>query len=402
MRHTLRNILIVLAAIFFVRCISTYDPPLIGDHESLLVVEGFITDGETAIKLTRSVALSENFYMSDYISGAQVWIESEDGQRFQATEVSPSNYSIAVGTLDEATRYRLRISCDGEEYESNYRFPQPTPPLEEFDFHREGQQMQVRLNVQGEPGGPRHYFWNYEEIWEVHAPLMQSHYLSYFEDDFSSSGVGYTFGDYISNPDAFSFFEYPDVSPVYYCWKYNNSQGLLLGNTELLTDNTVKNHVLYTFSADDDRLSYLYYTKVSQYALGADAYYYYDNQRKNIEETGSIFAPIPSEMQGNIVCTTSPETPVIGFVEVSKLVQREVFRQTYGDTPPTTYCLPLTSEQIAERVVNTGDLERVNTFYLFRWDLPERDTLYATIECIDCRRGGGSKSRPDWWPNDHK
>lgn len=38
-----------------------------------------------------------------------------------------------------------------------------------------------------------------------------------------------------------------------------------------------------------------------------------------------MFAPIPSEMKGNIRCVTDPEVPVIGFVEVATVTRLKRF-----------------------------------------------------------------------------
>ncbi len=68
-------------------CITPYDPKLDFDHESLLVVDGLITDDETVITLSRSIGLGgdeEEAYQDRWIYGADVLIESESGERFVA------------------------------------------------------------------------------------------------------------------------------------------------------------------------------------------------------------------------------------------------------------------------------------------------------------------------------
>ena len=47
--------------------------------------------------------------------------------------------------------------------------------------------------------------------------------------------------------------------------------------------------------------------------------------KKNTEDIGSFFGPLPSELKGNIHCLTNPEEPVIGFVTSSAATQKRIF-----------------------------------------------------------------------------
>lgn len=390
---------IIAVSCLLATCITEYSPGDLSGHDGLLVVEGVIVEGETTIMLSRSVALNSNDLLSQQgISGALVWIEGEKGERFDAVEHPdfPGEYRAAIDILDKESRYRLRISWNGEEYNSDFRTPQSTPPIKEVNFHmldeKEGP-VQVLLSVDGEPGGSRHYLWSYEETWETNAAMMATQYFSYEEGDYGRDGLGYPFSYGGTN-----VFDYPNhYQPVYFCWKYNNSKEILLADTELLTENTLKNRLLYEISLDNDRLSQLYHTKINLYSIAEDAYYYYTNQKKNTDETGSIFAPIPSEMQGNIVCTTSPGVPVIGFVDISKRVQHEAsldrpvgYRQPYRD------CKAISLDELN----GVGYSSDMLFLYQYLPSMPPQIFL-ATRNCLDCRTQGGTKNRPGWWPNDH-
>ncbi len=397
MKHTLQA-LFALVTITLACCISTFDPPN-RDHKSLLVVEGFITDGEFSLRLSNSLAISSTDYpATQIVSGAQVWVECEDGGRFDAVEIRSGTYNISAGTLEGNLRYRLRISLNGEEYESDWRIPQPTPS---FNMNIVGSKL--ILNVNGEPTDPRHYYWSYNETWEISAPINATHYFGYYEGDYGPYNAGYSLGTWMTDSLPKIWAHPNGRSPFYYCWKHDSSNGLLLGSTELLTENTLRGYELYDLASE--RLSIMYHTKVTQYALGNDAYFYYNNQKKNSDETGSIFGPIPSEMKGNITCTTSPDTPVIGFIEVSKLVQRELFHSEQH-TPSTAYSCPtFTNEEVLEEIKNMIDDNEIRRFTnsLYMTSAPPTfiDTVFTNLQCIDCRQQGGSKSRPEGWPNDH-
>jgi hypothetical protein len=411
MKYTSYTLFMLTVACLAAGCISPYEPKGIEAYRSLLAVDGVIVEGETVIRLSRSIDLGSYEQSGDvWIAGAKVWVEGENGDRFDAVESeswNPGEYRADGVVLHDDVRYRLRISWDGEEYQSEYRIPQSTPPFKDIDFHLKDATsgpLQVRVNVEGEPGTSRHYLLNYKETWEIHAPLLATLYLAHPDDpDGPLNQFRYSIGEYNdlitddnpeNNPRIFQYENW--ISPYYYCWGYYDSKEILLADTEFLTENKLTNHVLYEIDVASNRLSHLYHTSISLYSIGEDAFYYYTNQKRNTDETGDIFGPIPSEMPGNIVCTSSPEIPAIGFVEVSTRTRSEFFldpRPYYRPRPLN--CVIVNSKD------GFGDLSP-DSFYLQDIDAAAGKQFYAQQTCLDCRTQGGVKQRPDWWPNNHK
>ncbi len=383
-------------------------------EKGLLVVNGFISDGNTSIRLGRSVGLRDDLSGADvWVGDADVWVESEDGQRFDAREQTDSErrtgrYLIPMGELDFETEYRLRISLDGEEYESEWRKPQKTPPISEVTIvpDTDKEVLRIMLDVDGEADDSRYYMWTYNEIWEIHSHQLASHYYG-----IKSEGelFYYSLYDYIYDGGrGISEMLYSNAtSPFYYCWKYDTSKSILLGDASKMTDNILRDQVLFEFGFNDsDRLMSLYYTEVTQYALDDDAFHYYSTLKKNSEETGSIFAPILSEMEGNITCTTSPDIRVIGFVEVS---QHTVNHQYSNDSMSVLYTVPAHNCETKNNIDDIRSPEESRKYYLIRIIYEENGGYvpepvawtWAQQDCIDCRRQGGTKTRPSFWPNDH-
>ncbi len=422
MKHTVISYTLpLLAAISLLSgCITPYNPKT-GHYPSLLVVEGIIVDGETTIRLSRSADIypeeDEEYYYSigdaayiTGVAGAQVWIEGENGARFDAIEMPggwdfggslPTEYIATGVSLEDDVRYRLCISSNGQEYQSDFRFPQSTPPIDNIDFSTENSgaySVDVTFDVTGEPDQSRYYLWSYEETWEFHAQVLASHYFVGPEPN-----ANYSYQDYLnfSNDDNanndLTIQAYPnEISPYYYCWNNYKSKEILLANTDLLAENKLIDHLLYTIDRSSTRLQSLYHTRVYLYSIGEDAYRYFSNQKKFTDETDDIFAPIPSEMRGNIVNLTTPDVPVIGFVDVSRRTDHEVFLG-----PNSYYDIP------ASECFTVSDQNMEEVTYPFEWlylvsNDPMFDTsIYAPSTCIDCRVLGGGKNRPSWWPNDH-
>ena len=135
--------------------------------------------------------------------------------------------------------------------------------------------------------------------------------------------------------------------------------------------------------------------EVEQYALHREAYDYYFNLQKNIEESGSLFAPIPSEMKGNIRCVTDPEVPVIGFVEVATVTRLKRFFPEIGKVyeAEVTGC--------ASTIVQGSEYDNNPDYgYVSYNPMNAASNTYALKRCMDCGRFG-SKQKPSWWPTSH-
>ena len=74
-----------------------------------------------------------------------------------------------------------------------------------------------------------------------------------------------------------------------------------------------------------EKLETRYSILVKQYALSADAYNYFSILKQNTEELGSIFDTQPSQLTGNVHCTTNATLPVIGYISAGTVQQKRVY-----------------------------------------------------------------------------
>ena len=58
-------------------CVTDYEPKGLEQVRDLLVVDGIITNGETTIKLRRSVGLTDDFTEDEFVNNAKVVVERE-------------------------------------------------------------------------------------------------------------------------------------------------------------------------------------------------------------------------------------------------------------------------------------------------------------------------------------
>jgi hypothetical protein len=149
---------------------------------------------------------------------------------------------------------------------------------------------------------------------------------------------------------------------------------------------------------------------LKQYALTKDGYEFFSKMKKNTESLGSVFDAQPSELSGNITCTTDPSEIVIGFVDVTTVESKRIFisnesLQNWGyelgckaffEPDPAFSAYPYPNDpnlfnHIAERDVvpttpaETGPGGSVKKFY-------------ANMRvCVDCTMRG-SNVKPVFWP----
>ena len=369
-------------------CITEYIPPNIDNVANILVVEGIITDNETTITLSRSVSiLEENSSSFLYVDFANVYVECDDGTRWKATpldydyltQTHYGRYMIKNGMLDTDRKYRLKIeieetdyssddcfpssmmggmSCPTKTYEyaSDYSYPIMTPEIDSIFWKKRGRGQPVVIHVatHSPNNSVLHYRWSYKEDWEINS-------------EFNLDG-------------------YP-----YYCWNKANSMGLLIGSAEKTVFGKITDNII-DIVPSSRKLSVLYRINVKQNVISKRAYDYFANIKKNAEQTGSIFAPTPSELRGNITCLTDPERPVIGYVDISSTTQkhRYIWRNEVYE-PPRSDCETISGDSLRR---------------LYEGKIPEEYVLYdvlvgeyVRIQCVDCTYNGTTQKPDDWLKN---
>jgi hypothetical protein len=380
-----KSIYLIFMSIVLTCCIEPYNAKIDG-IDSILVVEGIITDETTQIKLSKSTGLDS--YETVSINHALMYIECEDGNRSDKTSSSGFGvYNIENGKLNVNAKYRLVIHLDGEEYHSSFIQPALSPPFEvSLKANDIYNTIDVYVSTSGYENQPGYYLWSYKEDWEIHSPMIGAFLIVLNSEN-----------EYI-----LVHHKIDSIYNHYYCWQADSSRKLILETTERLIENTIKDKFLKSFMRYDERISVLYRIRVTQNTIHKEAYDFFSNLQKNVEQTGSIFAPIPSEIVGNIKCLSNPKIPVIGYIDVSTTSISEEFLDnlyydyTYADSPskicsrntlinPEYPPIPGISGYIL--------LDSVKSLGI--------DSTYVLERCVDCLKAGGTKNKPLDWPNDN-
>ena len=346
-------------------CITDFIPKGIEEVKDILVVEGIITDDETTITLTRSVHIS-NYGGKDYgplfVTNAKVYVECENGTQFESIQTMNGQYKIKTGKLNLDQKYCLKIEADQLEYCSDFSYPIQTPAIDSIFWLKagRGQPVKIYLSTNSPLDDIQYYRWSYREDWEINAAIRLEPY-------------------------------------PYYCWNEASSEELLLGTAEK-TEWGQMMEIISEIPPSSVKFSTLYRVEITQNAVSRRAYDYFLNIKKNVENMGTIFAPIPSELRGNIRCITDPGQPVIGYVDVSTTTkkQRYIYRDDGVYEQPYFTCSPVEGRVICE-IMGLNPCFIPDEYILYNRYPPQ---TYLHQKCVDCTfESTNTTQKPSDWPD---
>lgn len=375
----LRCLCVVLLGNLLAGCIDSYTPDAISTTRRYLVVDGFInTQGITHIRLSRTYNLTGSAPPPE--TRATVAIEEEGGPRYVLQETTPGTYQSASLALTAGRRYQLRIvTLQGKPYASDYAVAKTTPPIDNIAWRADASTVGLYLNSQDPAGQTRYYRWDYEETWESRPQLYPN--------------IQYLNGRLQRLTPA-----YPVV-----CWVTEKSTAITLSKTTNLTQDVVSNFLLRSHARNSFRFHGKYSILVRQYAQSQEEYAYWELLKRNTENIGTLFDPLPSQLTGNIRCLTDDDELALGYIGAHSVAEKRIFISR-ADLPPTRFltgyeaCIPpdtlrasldqSLADKIAAAFVPGSNLVPVTEV--------TNGVVASTRDCVDCRRRG-TDVRPSFW-----
>lgn len=378
-----RYILLCCVIALLANCREKYVLPNVGPAGGFLVVEGFINSGAgaTEVRLSRSLRLVDTVDVSPELK-AQVWVQGKDNSQQLLAEQGNGLYSGDNLAINPAQEYRLYIMTDGgKEYASAYSRPLNTPPIDAINWERLNGGVEVFVNTHDATGNVKYYRWAYEETWEFHSTLYSS--LMYL---LGPDGKPY---DVDTRP-------YEDAKNMFFCWQYENSSRILIGNSANYTRDSI--HLALQFIPRASwKISVLYSIKIKQYAISSAEHEFLRRMKKNTEQVGSLFDAQPSELVGNIQCLSNPGELVVGFVGISNMQEKRIFINN-SEVPDWDYNLPCQTMEIPN---NPDSMAMYTTAVpILPTEIFGIRILRFTIAdsyCADCRTRGFN-IKPSYWP----
>ncbi|RYY34987.1 MAG: DUF4249 domain-containing protein [Sphingobacteriaceae bacterium] len=379
MKHPVYPVIAIFAVLLFQDCKKTYKPETVAESNNILVVEGIINSGNdsTFIKLSRTVKLDAGRSINAE-TGATITVEAENGTGYVLNEISNGVYAASPLPIDKTQKYRLHILTGGNEYLSDYVEVKTTPELQDIGFKVNGDKVNVTVNTADATNSTRYYRWEYNQTWEFNA-----NYLSDYKY------VNHTLTHRVQNVDY-----------IYHCWADEKTASIALGSSVRLSQDIIKDHTILSIPGTSEKLGIKYSILVKQYALTKDAFDFWQNLKKNTEQLGTIFDPMPSQTKGNIYNVANPAEQIIGYVSASSVTTKRAFVSKsnltqFISTPFYTDCR-----------VDTADDKHLDFHFttgkgpyipLLLVEVNDKEVLtMALSKCADCTLRGTTK-RPDFW-----
>jgi hypothetical protein len=370
-------------------CKEKYDSPVVSPNTGYLVVEGTINAGNltTEIVLKRTVKLDNPTIV--YESGAIVSVLGDDNSIYPLNEKVAGHYQGINLTLNKLKKYKLHIQTkDTKVYESEFVDVRNTPAIDSISKQYNSDGLGLFVNTHDASGLTKYYQWDYTETWEYNSPYKQ---LLVYQQFNTPSGIKYYLGYF--DPVLINF-----NSAIYTCWPTENSSSIITGSTVTLTDNKI--YLPLTFiSKGSVKLGVTYSILARQYSLSEGRYNYLQKMKKNTEGTGSVFDAQPSELMGNIHCTTNASEPVVGYIDICNIQEKRIFVKN-TELPDWNYVAPCVKTEIPNDVDSiTFAHDRFYPFGIAKMSQFGGILSYyfSTPSCVDCTFYGTNK-KPSFWP----
>ena len=248
-----------------------------------------------------------------------------------------------------------------------------TPPIDSVTWKQDGD-VTVFVHTRDPQNKTRFYRWEYIETWEYH---------SYYE-----SIIGY---------ENNALFYLDSSQKKFACWDSVFSNTVIIGASEKLSEDVINDQPVTTVPIGSDKISVRYSILVKQFGLTSKAFNFWQEIKQNGTSVGGLFDPLPSQLIGNIRCTSNPAEPVIGYFSMATVQNKRIYILNnqvinWKGKNYDALCVPR---------ITTAD----SAIY-FLWDPNLAPAYYVTggglaisnVFCVDCTLQGGINRKPGYWP----
>jgi len=365
-------------------CVDPFYPD-IEDNQESLVVEALITDqpGWQVIYLSRSSPVNDKGTHPE--RDAYVSVSDDLGRSTEFIEQHPGAYYslMTAGKLATGITYRLNIvTSNGEAYESEPEmFPSRSPAIDSvyWKFETVGTSdrtelingIRFYLDLEAEADQGRNFRWELVETWEYRAAYL----IDYYYD-----GI---------------LHKWPDPFIYNTCWYMGKINHIYITTTRNEESNTIKGFPLNFVSEETKRLQTRYSLQVLQYSLNDEAYDFWEQIEEQNQESGGIYEKQPDYVSGNMYNMNNQEEYVLGYFDLCPVSEKRIFVDGIAELQyPAVDCTMDTIMHPADKPIYIKI-----PFFLISFDPLKISPPYGvgTHLCFDCRNGGGTTIKPDFW-----
>jgi hypothetical protein len=377
----------ILAITLSFGCKKPYAPKIIATSGNYLVVESVINTGtdSTSVRLSRTVPLSSTTGAKAEL-GANVIIITNTGGNYPLSEKGNGYYKGPGLNSGSPDTYSLKIATsDGKIYQSDFVQAKNSPPIDSVYYRVQNSGVNIYADTHDPSGKSTYYRWDYIETYKYHSAFQ-------------------SFDSVVTAPKDTIVPRNPAYQ-TYTCYRSDTSSSIVLNSSAKLAKDIIANNQVTSIISSSEKIEDEYSILVRQYALTPDAFNYYQQLKKNTEQLGSIFDAQPSELPGNIHCTSNPGEAVIGYITAGVPAETRIFIYTknlpnWQPITPYTGCIMDTALFCA----GPGCENQVKDEIFPGYETPLYPVGYPIIigyaisgpVCVDCTLRGTTK-QPGFW-----
>ena len=402
LKSKLRLVISLIFILSVYTCIDPYTPKLSG-YDSLLVVEGIITDSNSSYTIKLSRTFKDQNITPSTVTDATVFITDDIGNNEELLNLLNGSYRTdSTRFKGEVGRtYILHIvTGDGTAYESEPCFMQAVPGIDSIYVSKDQRyinngtknQEGLSIYVDSKQGDDNQYYrWDYEETWKFKIPYPKLFIYANCE----------------------VIYQVPEVKDVY-CWKNGISNSII---TDYVypgqSGRIVKEPVAFIAPEQSDRLTLEYSILVKQYSISKNEYDFWDNLKKINATASDVFALQPYSVTSNLHNLTNPNERVMGYFQVSSVKQKRRFisfneiasmRLPNYHNPCVRYEVACVNPFIDDYCTEFNSIWRTytqtnNCYFIepmFRDGSLLDKLVFVRPECANCQLTGTIK-KPDFW-----
>ena len=397
----------IFAFLFLVAAASCIDPykPNIKNYDSLLVVEGLITNENSSYKINLHRTTKEKTFMPEKVTDANVYITDSDGIKTRLRNCGDGYYKTDstsfTGVIGK--KYTLQIlTSDGKEYKSEECTMLPVAGIDTVYYEKgeeiSGNQKEILtginifLNSEDAAGRNQYFRWTFEEAWKFLMPNPQRYKCLMVLDS-----------------ETYLFEQVPVVKEI--CWRESQSEEIITNSIKVGETNRINKQLIqFIAPVKSDRLTHQYSILVKQYSISEKEYDFWNNLKKVNEAGGDIFGSQPYPVISNVHNVNDANEIVLGYFEVSAMTRKRIFITAHE---LDTLYLPQYKTDCVEIVKSPDDFPSLKppswfeiyykimkdyTFIrpIFNPNKTLHQLVFATEVCCFCEYSGLT-AKPDFW-----
>jgi hypothetical protein len=373
------GLILIVVWIVINSCLEPFNPTLSGKTFDVLVVEGYINadSGITRIKLSKATPIDQGDSIY-HERNAEVRIESDAHETFLLTETDAGLYVTDTLRLPIDKKYRLSIKLsNGKTYASDFQQVKVTPPIDSLHWEW-SDQLIIYANAHDDQAETFYYTWSFQEDWQY-----RSQFWAYLVYDIPNDTVVPRFGS--------------EQIKLLDCWGKSVSSEVVLASTCQFTNDAIT-YPITTIPAASEKIQTKYSIRAHQRTMTEEEYNYMVLVKKNSEQTGSFFDPMPSQLFGNIHRVDNPTEQVIGYVSAytTQSLQLFILNNELPPTPAQEKCPPTDFEYNRENIARFLSNPKVLLPYQMYDSADILHVIAYPAICMDCRLKYGETVNPGW------